>query len=422
MKFTNLSKWLQWQENLHFTEVDLGLERISRVWKQLGGTGKFPFTIITVAGTNGKGSSVSMLESILRASGYRTGVYTSPHLLRYNERIRINCKPCNDKEICQSFERIDGARNDSSLTYFEFATLAAMDIFCRNHPDIVILEVGMGGRLDAVNLFDADIALITSISLDHTMWLGNDRENIAMEKAGIIRSNKSVVFSEQLPATSILEYSKSLDAICYIAEKDFFAEENDKSWNWYNTHIDWPLLPLPSLLGSYQVQNAAAVLQVIILLNQLGLCIHVSSIKVGLRNIELLGRFQVIIGDVERIFDVTHNHQGACNLARLLMERKTKGRTYAVLSMLKDKDINAVIEPLKGVIDYWLVASLNCSRSMNNTIIADKIRAIVGGNDIVAYKSVVEAYKEAMIQAKYNDRVLIFGSFYTVEAVMKLIF
>ncbi len=422
MRFTGLSKWLQWQDNLHFTKVDLGLDRVSQVWKQLGGMGEFLFTIITVAGTNGKGSSISMLESILRASGYRTGAYTSPHLLRYNERIRINGKPCDDEEICQSFERIDAARNNFSLTYFEFSTLAAMDIFSLNNLDIVILEVGMGGRLDAVNLFDADIALITPISLDHTMWLGSDREEIAIEKAGIIRSNKSVVFSEQFPAASILKYAQSLKSVCYIAEKNFFVEEHNKLWNWHNRYYDLPSLPLPLLLGSYQVQNAAAIIQVIALLNQSGSYINYSSIKIGLRNIELLGRFQIIMGDIERIFDVTHNRQGACNLAKLLIDSKTKGRTHAVLSMLKHKDIDAVIEPLKGVIDCWFVANLNGNRGMNNRIIAEKIRAIVEGNDIFTYESVGRAYKEAMVQAKDDDRVLIFGSFHTVEEVMKLIF
>ena len=419
----SLPEWLEWQKDLHFTQVDPGLERVSQVWQRLRGSYEFTFTVITAAGTNGKGSSVAMLESILLASGYRTGTYTSPHVLRYNERIRVNGEPCNDEDICISFERIDNARNDLSLTYFEFATLAAMDIFCQNNLDLVILEVGMGGRLDAVNLFDADIALITPVSLDHTMWLGNDREEIATEKAGIIRSNKPVVCSESSPAKSILEYAKSLNVICFIAEKDFFVEHNSELWSWHNEHFNWQNLPLPALLGSYQVQNAAAILQVIALLNQLGFNINIKEIRMGLQNVELVGRFQVISGDVERILDVTHNYQGACNLAKLLVDRRTKGRTYAVLAMLKDKDVDAVIEALKEVINHWFVAGLEgTDRGMNDEIIAEKVQAIVGKDNVFAQASVEDAYNQAMAHAKPDDRVLIFGSFHTVEAIMRLVF
>lgn len=421
MRFDNLSDWLSWQENLHFTAVDPGLDRVGKLWQRLTSLEKLPFTVITVAGTNGKGSSVAMLESILRAAGYRTGSYTSPHLLRYNERICINNLPCNDDEICQSFARIDDARKDISLTYFEFATLAAMDIFCQKNLDVVILEVGMGGRLDAVNLFDADIALITPISLDHTNWLGNDREKIAAEKAGILRAGQPVVCSESLPAKSVKDRAAQLKAKCYIAEQDFFVERRQQNWDWKNEQFSWSNLPLPALLGHYQVQNAAAVLAIIALLNQAEFTIDISAIKTGLQTVKLAGRFQVIDGEVERIFDVTHNHQGACNLAELLAEKKDSGQTRAVLAMLKDKDVNAVIEPLKSTIDQWYIAGLDGSRGLSGDDLTNKIKTIVGEDKTSSHTLVEQAYQHAMHESKPNDRVLIFGSFHTVEAVMRLI-
>ena len=217
MRFSTLPQWLEWQEKLHFTEIDPGLTRIGQVWEKMQGQKQLPFKVVTIAGTNGKGSSVAMTSSILRAAGYRTGTYTSPHLLAYNERIAINGIPCSDQQICASFARIDDARGDISLTYFEFATLAAADIFRQQEIDIAVLEVGMGGRLDAVNLFDADVALITPIGLDHTAWLGDTREKIAYEKAGIIRARTPVVCSESEPPHTLIDYANSLKAPLYKA-------------------------------------------------------------------------------------------------------------------------------------------------------------------------------------------------------------
>jgi dihydrofolate synthase / folylpolyglutamate synthase len=421
MRFDSLPEWLIWQEKLHFTAVDPGLERVGKVWERLNSLEKLPFTVITVAGTNGKGSSVAMLESILRAAGYRIGTYTSPHLLHYNERICINNLSCSDDEICQSFSRIDNVRGDISLTYFEFATLAAIDIFCQQDLDVVILEVGMGGRLDAVNLFDADIALITPISLDHTNWLGNDIEKIAAEKAGILRASQSVVCSESLPAKSVKDRADALNTSCYIAEQDFFVERRQQDWDWCNDQFNWLNLPLPALLGHYQTQNAAAVLAIIALLNDSEFNIDISAIKTGLQTVKLAGRFQVIDGEIERIFDVTHNHQGACNLAELLAEKNTSGQTRAVLAMLKDKDVSAVIEPLKTTIDQWYIAGLDGSRGLSSDDLTNKIKAIVGEDKTFSHALVEEAYQHAMLESKPDDRVLIFGSFHTVEAVMRLI-
>ena len=419
MRFQTLPEWLEWQEKLHFTEVDPGLERISLVWQALGGNSKLPFTVITVAGTNGKGSSVAMLESILRAAGYRTGTYTSPHLLKYNERISMEGSPCEDDIICEAFDRIDKARGTTSLTYFEFATLAAADIFSRQKIDIAILEVGMGGRLDAVNLFDTDIALITPISLDHIVWLGTDREMIGAEKAGIMRSNKPVVCSEKIPPQSVINHSNRLDAPIYKAGTEFNIVRDENCWHWSNGHFTWKELPFPALAGSYQFQNAAAVLEVISLLIDAHFTITEKAIKTGLSTVNLAGRFQQIEGEITQIFDVTHNQQGAENLAKLLVEIPCAGRTFAVLAMLIDKDVISVATILKPVIDSWYIAGLEGSRGMNVDTLTSRLSGLISKEKINPSATVAEAYKHAMSDAKTGDRVLVFGSFHTVEEVLK---
>jgi len=420
MRFESLPEWLHWQETLHFTEVDPGLERIGHVWSALDGTAKLPFTVITVAGTNGKGSSVAMLDSILRAAGYTTGTYTSPHILNYNERICVNSTPCSDDEICQAFDRIDTARDEESLTYFEFATLAAVDIFREHNIDIAILEVGMGGRLDAVNLYDADIALITPISLDHTVWLGDNREKIGREKAGIIRKNKPVVCSETLPPESILLYAQELDSPIYQAEQNFNAIKHDDYWQWSGSKQIWSDLPIPALEGHYQLQNAAAVLQVISLLIVDGYSISEQHIKTGLKTVKLAGRFQRIPGEIEQILDVTHNEQGAKNLATLLTEIPTSGRTLAVVAMLKDKDAAKVASILTPSIDMWFAAGLNGSRGMSAEQLSEQLNQSVALDKIKCSDTVEQAYGQAWDSAQKGDRVLIFGSFHTVEAILRL--
>ncbi len=417
MRFQTLPQWLKWQENLHTKEIDPGLERVRSVWHRLRYSVDLPFTVVTVAGTNGKGSSVAMLESILRAAGYQTGMYTSPHLLSYNERICVNGLPSSDSLICETFGRIDHARYDTSLTYFEFATLAAVDIFCQNNIDIAILEVGMGGRLDAVNIFDADIALITSISLDHTLWLGNSRELIAYEKAGIIRSGKPVVCSESAPPGNVLNYARLLQSPVYMAGADFSYIPQHDAWIWSSAkgyNLD---LPLPALVGAYQLQNAAAVLQVVDLLNG-GYTITTDAIKAGLLTVQLAGRFQQIAGIVDHIFDVTHNQQGAENLASLLTERPVKGFTIAVMAMLEGKDVTAIASALEDSIDLWCVASLPSPRGINAKDLAKRLQKVISQNKISRYQTVTHAYDDAKSHAIQGDRLLIFGSFLTVQEVL----
>lgn len=419
MRFKTLPEWLSWQETLHFTEVDPGLARIGCAWEKLGGETSLPFTVITVAGTNGKGSSVALLESILRHAGYKTGTYTSPHILRYNERIRVNAEPVSDDAICNAFNDIDEARDEVSLTYFEFSTLAAVRIFEQQEIDIAILEVGMGGRLDAVNLFETDIALITPISLDHTQWLGDTREKIGFEKAGIISKNNPVVCSE-IPPESVLQHASSLGSDLYQAGTDFTVQKRDKNWDWLSTERQLLELPYPALEGQYQLQNAAAALQVIALLDPQKYRVSDTAVKEGLQNVELMGRFQRILSDVEVILDVTHNQQGAKNLVALLAELPTQGKTFAVVGMLKDKDARGVSSILSKSIDQWLVASLEGGRGMLSTDLAEQLKPSIDADVILTFDDVESAYKQAMNNAVTGDRVLVFGSFHTVEAVIRI--
>ncbi len=417
MRFKSLPEWLDWQETLHFTKVAPGLARIGQVYQTLR-LDKPKFTVITVAGTNGKGSSVALLQSILSVAGYQVGTYTSPHLLRYNERICVNGMPCEDGEICAAFSDIDTARGDISLTYFEFGTLAAIKIFNQRKLDIVIMEVGMGGRLDASNILDADIALITPISLDHTNWLGDTRDKIGREKAGILRAGAPVVCSEAKPPESVLQIAAELGSPISQASKNFhYQPNNEDSWGWKNETQNYASLPKPNLAGAYQLQNAAAVLQVLSLLENNAFQIPLEAITTGLVEVKLLGRFQSVVGVIERIFDVTHNAQGAKNLATLLADNPCQGNTFAVLGMLKDKDVSAVTSRLAPQIDHWFVGGLPGERGQTGLEIAE--RATVERDKITAQDTVEKSYQAAMDRAKAGDRVLVFGSFHTVEAVMK---
>ena len=423
MRFSTLPQWLAWQEKLHFTEIDPGLDRIALVWQNMQGQTKLPFKLVMIAGTNGKGSSVAMTSSILMAAGYKTGTYTSPHLLAYNERIAINGQPCSDQQICDAFARIDEARGDISLTYFEFATLAAAEIFRLEKVDIAVLEVGMGGRLDAVNLFDTDIALITPIGLDHTAWLGDTREKIASEKAGIIRPMTPVVCSETAPPSSLLEHARKQNAPLYKAGETYqYSQLNEDSWSWQATGNEARVLPCPALVGDYQIQNAAAVVQVCELLKEQGLTITDTAILNGLKHVNLAGRFQEIKRDnVTLILDVTHNQQGAENLHKLLSQRNCKGKTYAVLAMLKDKDCQSVIQILQKDITHWFFAGLDGDRGMDAESLAAKAISSSELDNYNCYATVNDAYQHALQKAETDDRILIFGSFHTVEAIMRIL-
>lgn len=422
MRFNSLPQWLAWQEKLHFTEIDPGLARIGAVWQRLAADKPLPFKVVTVAGTNGKGSSVALLTAILRAAGYKTGSYTSPHLLRYNERIAVNGEPAGDAQICHAFARIDAARQEISLTYFEFATLAAALIFKDAEVDFAILEVGMGGRLDAVNLFDADLALITPIDLDHMQWLGDNREKIGVEKAGILRQGRPLVCSEVTPPDSVITAAEKLNVPVFIAGRDFHYQSADKGWHWQSNTHQYKNLPMPALHGRYQLQNSAAVLMAVQLLVKHGLAdIDEHAIGHGLSSVQLSGRFQILPGPVQRIFDVTHNQQGAENLAVVLNETPCQGKTLAVIAMLRDKDSSSVFNALGQQIEHWYLGGLNGDRGQSSESLAVSLQSAVPAARYSTSETVEQAYHSAMQAAEPGDRILIFGSFHTVEAVMRQI-
>jgi dihydrofolate synthase/folylpolyglutamate synthase len=293
-RFESLAAWLNWQEQLHPRPIDLGLERVAKVYHQLN-QGRRKIPTITVAGTNGKGSCIAYLEAIYLAQGYRVGAFTSPHILRYNERIRINGQPVDDDTICQSFERIDDLRGETSLSYFEFGTLAGLDIFAEADLDIQLLEVGLGGRLDAVNIIDADVSLVTTIAIDHVEWLGHTLEAIAKEKAGIFRSGKPAIVGDQITQTGLIQVAEEKNANLLQLGKAYLYTKHSEHWEWRNETSHLSHLPLPILKGEHQFRNAAAVLMAVSELQSV-LPICLQSIAQGLQNAQLKGRFQFISG------------------------------------------------------------------------------------------------------------------------------
>ena len=428
MRFSTLHEWLNWQEGLHPSSIELGLERVTKVFKRLHPTSP-PCPVITVAGTNGKGSSVVLLESIYQNAGYQTATFTSPHLLRYNERIHRNGKEVSDETICQAFERIDQARgqnnNEISLTYFEFGALAALDIFYRAKPDVIILEVGLGGRLDVVNIIDVDIALITSIGIDHIAWLGKDRETIAVEKAGIMRKNHPVIFSSPDMPKSIERVANEKGATLFLRGRDFdwqnslIESEVANSWNWKSANKQRTALPLPNLRGRHQIDNAAGVLMAIECLSD-KLPVNQQQVKSGLLSVSIAGRFEYHAGNPAHIFDVAHNADSVACLADLLTEQSCNGKTIAVLGMLEDKSHADALLAILPTISQWFIADLDVPRGMKSNELADIVRNLVNDVNVACFASVKEAVEAAERAAKSEDRVVIFGSFFTVELAMQL--
>lgn len=413
-----LADWLAWQETLHPKGIDLGLERVRTVAGRLGLWPDAPPTI-TVAGTNGKGSSVALLEAILEAAGYRTGAYTSPHLLRYNERIRVAGTEAGDEAICRAFERVDAARGDVSLTYFEFGTLAALVIFREAGAQALVLEVGLGGRLDAVNCLDAHCALVTAIGIDHTDWLGPDRESIGFEKAGIFRAGRPAVCADPAPPASLVDHARAIGAQLYRRGPDFGRRLKGGTWTWWGGGRRLDELPLPALAGEHQLDNAAGALMALTALED-SLPVTGDAIAAGLGRMRLPGRFQVLPGALEWIFDVTHNPHGAAVLARCLAARPCAGRTRAVVGMLADKDMVGVAAALAPVIHHWYAAGLDPPRGCSGRVLAERLRA-GGAGAVTAFPDVAAACRAAVADAAPGDRVLVFGSFFTVAAAWPLV-
>ncbi|NIR29506.1 MAG: bifunctional tetrahydrofolate synthase/dihydrofolate synthase [Gammaproteobacteria bacterium] len=418
MRFRTLSEWLRWQETLHPKAMDLGLERCAEVAARMGLLAA-PFAVVTVGGTNGKGSCVAMLDAVLRAGGHRTGAYTTPHLLCYNERIAICGRPVSDATLMRSFQRIDAARGQTTLTYFEFGTLAALDIFARSGVEVALLEVGLGGRLDAVNVLDADIALVTTVDVDHVEWLGENRDIIAREKAGIFRSGRPAVCGDaEAPATleaCALERGTTLHRLA--REYDF--EETPDGWLWRHGETVLEGLPRPGVGGAFQLQNAAAALMVLELLKE-RLPVSEAAVHAGLRASHLPARFQIFRGPVERIVDGAHNAQAARALARGLRARRCTGRTLAVFAMLADKDVVGVAGAVQELVDAWYLGGLAVPRGASVQELMERLKGLTAGASVAAFGHVAAAYAAARSAAEPGDRVIAFGSFHTAAQALRL--
>ena len=452
----NLEDWLLWQESLHLSEIDLGLERIGKVADKLNLLSPC-FPVITVAGTNGKGSTVAFLDSILRAEGYKTGAYTSPHLVKYNERIVLNGLQAEDDIIIQAFVAIDDARRsikdesgksvEISLTYFEFSTLAAMYIYQQQKVDVAILEVGLGGRLDAANLWDTSLALITSIGIDHIDWLGDDRDIIGIEKSGIMRKNTPAICGDMNPPKTIASEAKRIGANLQQINTDFSfslpkvrSEKNTKTHWHLKTEENSFELELPSMPGEFQLNNAATAIVGLFSIKAL-LPVSLNSINTGLKNAQVIGRLQVLSTQPEWLIDVAHNPHAAKQLAKYIQENPIDGKTYAVFSMLRDKDINEVLNIMDSVIDEWHIVATKGSRGLTLLELEKCFNQLSQQHDlhpkqqnslntteqnlqqktltnVTSYDSFNDACAALKNISKDKDRVVAFGSFLVISEIL----
>jgi len=413
MRFPTLDQWLVWQETLHPKSIDLGLARVKKVFDALHPKTRPPLTI-TVGGTNGKGSCVAMLDTILRAQGYRVGTYTSPHLLRYNERMRINGECLADAPICEAFARIDEVRGDTTLSFFEFGTLAALDIFSKAALDVQILEVGLGGRLDAVNIIDTDAALIASIDIDHQDWLGNTRDAIGLEKGGIFRAGRPAVVGDPDPPRALLAYAKDHGIALACQGREFSYEKSAMDWTWLGAGKHLTGLPFPSLKGEHQFMNAAAVLQLVHAIEDLR-PVSPAAIREGLQSVRLAGRFQYINGPVPVLLDVAHNPQAVKILADQLSGEFPGRRINAVFAIMRDKDIAGVVNHIKKLIDRWYLAPLSIPRAAQEPQLTELLRDL--GVDQVegGFADAAQAFATARRNAQNGDLIVVFGSFFLVS-------
>jgi dihydrofolate synthase/folylpolyglutamate synthase len=410
-----LAEWLTWIERIHPSSIAMGLDRVKSVKDALGLEPRFP--VFTVGGTNGKGSACAMLEAILSHAGYRVGTYTSPHLLRYNERVRIDRREAADEALARALSAVEAVRGDVQLTYFEFGTLAAVSLFIEAAVDVAVLEVGLGGRLDAVNVFDPDCALVMSVDLDHLDYLGDTREKIGFEKAGIFRSDRPAVCADRDPPTTLLEHARRVGAQLLLIDRDFGFVADARQWRYWGPAGTRHGLPHPALRGDYQLANAAACLAALDTLRE-RLPVSGDDVRTGLLTAENPGRFQVLPGRPMVILDVAHNRAAAAALARNLVRLPKAGRTYAVFAMLKDKDIAGVASEMKHAIDEWLVSGIDAPRGADAAHACTELSRAGVLECVSKHASVAAAYAQACDRAAEADRIVVFGSFYTVAEVM----
>jgi dihydrofolate synthase/folylpolyglutamate synthase len=403
-------EWLAYIEALHPKAIAMGLDRVKTVADKLLLKPNFP--IITVAGTNGKGSVCAMLSQIYVQSGYRVGCYTSPHLIRYNERVSVDLQHISDDDLCSAFAAVEAARGDVALTYFEMGTLAAMWHFCRQNLDICILEVGLGGRLDAVNIFEPICAIVTTIDLDHMEYLGETREKIGFEKAGVFRTNKLAICGDENPPQSLLDYATKIGANLQLINRDFQVKKTMQGWQYSAGDVQIEL-PDIGLTGDFQRNNAACAVHAVQYLNKIAPILQ-PNIHAALRAVKLTGRFQQIHVNPTIIVDVAHNPQAAKSLAQNLQSTAGAGKTLAVFAMLADKDIEGVVAALASEIDDWYLADIHNPRGAKASDLQKILLNHVKKSPTQLFADVGAAIDSACKNAAKNDRIIVFGSFYTV--------
>ncbi|MEQ6926977.1 bifunctional tetrahydrofolate synthase/dihydrofolate synthase [Pseudomonas mosselii] len=414
MNQRSLGDWLAYLEQLHPSAIDMGLERSQQVLARLG-LGKLAPRVVTVTGTNGKGSTCAFVAALLRAQGLKVGVYSSPHLLRYNERVLIEGREASDECLCEAFAAVEAARGEISLTYFEMGTLAAFWLFKQSALDAVVLEVGLGGRLDAVNLMDADVSLVTSIGVDHIDYLGDSRESVAYEKAGIFRQGKPALCGDLDPPQPLLDKVRELGCPFFLRGRDFDLDSSAEHWHWRGRQLDGSPVELRDLpLLDLPMENAALALQAFLLM---GLPWDAGTVRQALLDTRITGRLDrrelLLRGKrVELLLDVGHNPHAAEYLARRLAARPVKGRRLAVFGLLADKDLAGVLAPLRDQVADWAVAPLDTPRSRPAAELADALTNL--GATVKSYASVAAALEGQCAQATADDQILLFGSFFCV--------
>jgi len=413
-----LAEWLAYIEHQHVRPIELGLDRVAQVRDWLGL--HFSAPIITVGGTNGKGSTCAMLESILGCAGYRTGLYTSPHLLRYNERVRIAGVEVADEVLANAFARVEAARGAVPLTYFEFGTLAALCIFADAKLDAIILEVGLGGRLDAVNICEPDCTVVTGIALDHMEFLGDTREKIGFEKAGIFRAGRPAICADPQAPQSLLQHAAQIGADLRLIGRDFGFSGDRQQWNWWGRTQRRSGLAYPALRGANQLLNASGALAALESIAE-RLPVTMQAVREGLLKLDLPGRFQILPGRPTVVLDVAHNPQAIGVLAENISNMAYAPETYAVIGMLGDKDIDAAVRLIEKRIDHWIAVGLAGPRGISGEDMARHLREIGVQGDISVAETPRLGFAAARERAEDDDRIIIFGSFLTVADVLAVV-
>jgi dihydrofolate synthase / folylpolyglutamate synthase len=409
----SLDDWLAYIQTVHFRSIDMGLDRVEAVMRNL--VPRPSFRVIAVAGTNGKGSCAVMLGSILAASGHRVGVYTSPHLVRFNERIRVDGAPVGDADLCQAFAHVDARRAGTPLTYFEFATLAAVYMYEQAAVDFAVMEVGMGGRLDAVNALPIDAALITNVELDHVQWLGPDREAIGREKAHIMRPGRPAVFNHVNPPRSVLDYAAGIRSRLLVAGRDYDWEPSGPGWRWTGPNGESWMMDAPALPGRIQFDNASGVLALLAAMPEAR--VDRPAAARGLRGARLRGRCDIVARDPMVMVDVAHNLAAIETLTDHMNANPVPGRTTAVFGMLKDKDPEAVARALDRYVDEWHLAGIDDERGQSAGELARSLSGLVHGA-VHRHADAVQAYESAIENAGPDDRILVFGSFHIAGDIL----